>query len=353
MGRWRRISPLWVIFRGYECDGSANYAVLIGILAFGTLQAVSVAVGSYVDDTWYTASGGTGLLEHYGVWAVLASDPLLLMSAAYAYRRFRIAMARLPIIDGEEAKIAVGRIVRPRIDHLRLRSRGLYLYGLFVAIGTIGWVDNLNRTNHPYVYFKHDVFDSTNFNYGYYTTKFVLFNSWALIYPAVGFLLISMSLSTRFILISLAKNSLIRPYVLHPDGSFGLSELGKLNVSLLLPYLLSFMTLFAVMITHGRAYYSALIPLLILSVIFTSISYLTISPVLSQIQQARRGAYKRLVIESSDFDRMDAGKRISFAVERLSYAMSNRTPYSLSMQIALYTMRFIPLAVTLSRLFAH
>jgi hypothetical protein len=155
------------------------------------------------------------------------------------------------------------------------------------------------------------------------------------------------------VLIKLTKGSLLRPRVLHPDGSFGLSELGKLNVSLLFPYLLSFITLFAVMFTHGQAYYSALIPLLILSAIFISISYLTISPVLSQVQEARKAAFKRLAAESTAFERMEAGKKITFAVERLSYAMSNRSPYSFNMQIVLQVMRIVPLAMTASKLLVH
>lgn len=353
MRRWLHISPLWLIFRGYRRDGSANYAILIAIVAFCAFQAALVAIGSFIDGTWYSANGGTGFLEHYGVWALLVTDPLLLISAAYAYRRFRLALARLPIVDGKSSKITVGRIVRPHIGHLRLRGKGLYLYILFVTIGVIGWIDNLHRTKYPHVYFNHDVFDSMAFEYGYYATKFALFNSWIIIYPAVGFFLISMSLSTRLILVKLTDNSVIQPYVLHPDGAFGLSELGKLNVSLLFPYLLSFITLFAVMFTHGRAYYSALIPLLLLSVLFISISYLTISPVLSQVQKARRAAFKRLVGESSDFERMDTSKRIIFGVERLSYAMSSRSPYSLNMQIALQVMRLVPIAMTLSKLFAH
>jgi hypothetical protein len=353
MPRWSHISPFWPILRGFYRGGAANYAILIGIAVFCAVQAILVGGGSYIDGTWYSANGGTGFLEHYGVWALLVSDPLLLISAAYAYRRFRLAMTRLPIVEGKESKLMVSRIVRPYADHLRLKRRGIYLYVLFVAIGIIGWVDNLYRTNYPYTYFDHDVFDSTNFQYGYYATKFALFNSWVLIYPAVGFILISMSLSTRMILIKLTERELIQPRVLHPDGSFGLSELGRLNVILLFPYLLSFVTLFAVMFTHRQAYYSALIPLLILSFIFISISYLTIGPVLVQVQEARKAAFKRLAVESTAFERMDGDKKIVFAVQRLSFAMSNRSPYSLTTQIALQIMRLVPIAMTASRLFVH
>ena len=327
--------------------------ILVCIAVLCALQAALVVGGSYVDGTWYSANGGTGFLEHYGLWAVLVSDPLLLISAAYAYRRFRLAMARLPIVEGAVSKVTVSRIVTPHVDHLRLRRRGVYLYLLFIAVGVLGWLDNLYRTSHPYTYFDHDVFDSTNFDYGYFATKLALFNSWILIYPAVGFFLISMSLSTRTILIKLTESSLIQPQVLHPDGSFGLSELGKLNVSLLFPYLLSFITLFAVMLTHHRAYYSALIPLLILSALFIAISYITISPVVSQVQKARKAAFKRLAFESTSFEQMDTSKKITFVVERLSYGMSGRSPYSLSMQAALQFMRLVPIAMTASKLFAH
>src|SRR5580704_19341160 len=124
MHRWLHISPVWVILHAFHRDGAVNYTILITVIAFCTVQAVLVAGGSYIDGTWYSASGGTGFLEHYGVWAVLISDPLLLISAAYAYRRFRFTMVRLPIVDATASKQMVLRVVKPHIDHLRLKRRG-------------------------------------------------------------------------------------------------------------------------------------------------------------------------------------------------------------------------------------
>ena len=327
--------------------------MVIGVLALCALQAGLVALGSRLDGTWYAANGGTTFLRHYGVWAVLASDPLLLLTTALAYRQFIHAMAKLPIAEGAPSRRAVNRILLPHLEFLHLRGRGANFYLFLVCVGTLGWIDNLHRTNDPLAYFSHDVFDSTNFKYGYYATKWALFNSWIVIYPAVGFVLISMSLSTRRILAKLMDQSLLRPSVLHPDDSFGFSELGKLNVYLLFPYLLSFVTLFAVMLTHKQAYNAALFPLIILSAIFVSISYLTIGPIVSHVQEARRVAADRLTAASNEFSQMDTDKKVSFATERLSYSFSSGSPYSSNTRLALLIMRLVPIAMTASRLLMH
>ena len=83
--------PLQLIIRGFAALGNPNWAIVRLIIGVGALQVAVVALASYVDGTWWLDGVGDGLLEHYGVWAILVTDPLLLISAAFAYRRFRLS----------------------------------------------------------------------------------------------------------------------------------------------------------------------------------------------------------------------------------------------------------------------
>ena len=132
-------------------------------------------------------------------------------------------------------------MISPYIQFIKLKGRGLYLYGLMVAIGALGWINNIYQTTDPVRFFGHKVFDFTEFVLGFAANKFVLFVSWVLIYPACGFVTLTMCISTFFILQKLRSDKLLAPSVFHPDGCYGFSALGKLNVYLMISLLIAFL----------------------------------------------------------------------------------------------------------------
>jgi hypothetical protein len=333
---------------GFRRDGTPNWPWLSWIIAFGSLQAAFVVVATYLDNSWYLQSPNKGLFQHYGACALLITDPLLLVSASYAYRRFRIALSTLPLCDPERDRSRARAIARPYLEFLHLKGRARYAYLLFVTVGILAWANNIYETANPKIYFKHDVFDSTTFHFGYYVYKTVLFDSWVIIYPIVGFLLLLMCFFIRLILIKLRLRQMICPNVLHPDGSYGLSNLGTLNICLLTPYLLTFTVIFGVIFTHEAAYASLIVPLFVFSILFIVVSFITIKPVLDQAKEIKRLTYKRLVRRS--YSRyVDLSEQLAFGIERLSYALSNGSPYSQGGRILLLLMRAGPVVLTTTR----
>jgi hypothetical protein len=344
--RFRFIHPPYLVLFGFARNGSPNLPIVAGIVAFGVLQATLVFGGVYLDNTWRLAGNDRGLLDHYGEWAILSTDPLLLIAAAYAYRRFRIAMSTLPLAEGGKNRTEVHKILKPFLDILHLKGGSLYVYFLLILVGFLSWLNNLYQTSNPRKFFGNEVFDSTSFVYGYYANKFVLFNSWVLIYPLVGFFLVSMSFATRSVLVTVKRNKLIKPTVTHPDACYGLSNLGALNVCLLFPYLLAFITVYAIMETHQRTYPSLIIPLVALTAVFLSASFVTIKPILSQAKEVQRDLYKRLASESPCFGRMGEYSDLLFGIDRLCFSLSNKSPYSAAASASLLVMRVIPIATT-------
>jgi hypothetical protein len=337
------------ITRGFRRGGSPNWLWISGTLIFGAAQIMSITIATRIDKSWFLSGGDKGLFQHYGAIALLITDPLLLVSASYAYSRFRVAMSSLPLCNPVSMISRARRVRQPYIDFLHMRGRGFWVYMLFVSIGLLSWLNNLRQTSIPRAVFGHDVFDSTSHISGFIVYKMVLFNSWVVIYPLVGFFLVGMGFSTRLILERLQRAHMICPNVLHPDGCYGLSELGTLNICLLLPYLLAFTVIFGVVVTHEVAYASLVVPLFGLSFVFVVISYVTIKPILALAKAIKRATYKRLAVRA--LGHPGAVEAAAFALERLCFGAAKGSPYSPSAKMFLLTMRVAPVAVTTAKYF--
>lgn len=333
---------------GFRRDGSPNWKLISGTLAFGLLQILAVTIATYVDHSWRLHERDRGLLEHYGAMALLVTDPLLLISVSFAYRRFRLAMSTLPLCTPDLNRERTRRIVKRYVDILHMRGAGLWLYLGLLVVGILSWINNLRQTRNPIEFFGHDVFDSTSFMTGFVVYKIVLFNSWVGIYPLAGFMIVSMCFSTRLILERLHRNRMICPNLLHPDGCYGLASLGTLNICLLLPFILAFSVVFGVAITHETAYASLVVPLLGLSGLFVVVSFVTIKPIATEARRIEAATYKSLVARSGT-PRRTAPEQISFGVERLCFALASGSPYSRTAKTLLLVMRAAPAVVTASK----
>ena len=78
--------PVNLLIISFTRDRIANRPIVFGILAVAFIQARLVNVSSYIDGTWHLPAGDKGLFVHYGAWATIITDPLLMISSAYAYQ---------------------------------------------------------------------------------------------------------------------------------------------------------------------------------------------------------------------------------------------------------------------------
>jgi hypothetical protein len=342
--------PVDLILVGFFRRGYASLPIIVGLLLFSLFQASLVVACSYLDNTWHLPHGGKGFLDHYGVWAILAADPLVVISTALAWDQFKQTMVDLPMAHIPGCRIRLMRTVAPYKRFIRLKENGIFLYVLFTVVGSLAWINNIYQTTDPVRFFGHKVFDSTEFIFGFVSTKLAFFVSWVLIYPACCFVTVSLSFSTFFILRKSRSAGLIRPSVFHPDGCYGLSNLGKLNICLLVPFLLSFLVIFAILITHERAYASIVVPLIALTIIFIAISIITIYPILSQAKEAETKSYLRLRKLSAKLPQLDFSGELAFGIERVCFAMSNGSPYSRTAKTILTAFRIIPVTITAIKL---
>lgn len=343
-------APLRLATRTFRSRGHINAPFVLVLSAFGIAQIAIVTLCSYIDGTWYLPGSARGLLQHYGAWAILVSDPLLLVAAGYAYYRLRLTFSTLPISESGKAREEVRRLLLPYFSWIKGGRNGTLVYALLVVLGLFCWLTNIHQTIAPELVYHHDVFDSRAHIYGFLAYKFCLFTSWVIVYPVVGYLLLSMSISTRIALERLRRRQLLRPHVTHPDNCYGLRNVGTLNVALLWPYFVVYVVMFLLLITHQSIYETLLFPLIAITVIFVAMSYVVIGPAYKLLNSAKRETYAELVRRSSARRDQHGPNTLKFAVERLCYVAADASPYSSNAKRLLVAMRLIPIGALVLKL---
>lgn len=337
--------------RLFGLDGQPVWSAILVVLLIATLQSGGVFAGSFADGTLFLPDVGDGFLEHYGVWAILVSDPLLIVAAGLAYRRFLIAFDTLPLAQKDTEYRTLKHLMEPHMVFLNMSGRSKYVYFLLVATGCLCWLNNLRQTVDPVEIYGNDVFDSAQYYWGYYANKLNLFSSWVVVYPLIGFMLVSMSVSTRRVLINLARDNRLKPNVLHPDGCYGMLNLGILNASLLVPYLLSYGVIFALLITHETTYLSVVAALIGLTITMLVASFVTIGPITGVGRKVRDDTYEALEEKSKSYNGNRKTLENRFAFERICFSSARASPYSKWLQTAVNGARVLPVIVTSLKLF--
>nr|VFJ65166.1 MAG: hypothetical protein BECKFW1821A_GA0114235_11922 [Candidatus Kentron sp. FW] len=349
--RGKKLIHVRLITRGFRGDGTPQRSILFIIISVAVAQAIAVFLGSLIDGTFILPNNGVGLLEHYGVWAILVTDPLLLILTALAYRKFNLVMEALPFSENFDAVRQTENSLKNYLEFLHMEGKSVYLYIFLVLVGILSWINNIRQTIDPLSIYGNDVFDAYQYTWGFIANKFNLFSSWVFVYPLVGFFLVSMSISTRLLLEKCISMNVLKPNILHPDGCYGLSSLGSLNISLLGPYLFTYLTIFALLSTHEDQYASIIAPLVLLTTIFIIVSFITISPITRIGKGAKRQAHERLTSKNKEIEHNEIEIDNRFSVERICYIYSSASPYTNSTRYVVNTMRITPIALTLYKIF--
>jgi hypothetical protein len=332
-------------------------------LAIASAQAAAVAMTSWLDGSWFLSEGngfsseGKGFSQHYGAWAILITDPLLLLASGFLDRQFMVTLVTLPLCRGRAPKRRMWQMMRRYVPFVRGRGAGVLLYALMVVVGFYWWALNVVQTYDPTgsyrhaIFDHHDVFDSGLHIWSFVVFKACLFLSWVIIYPIVGFKFLTVALSTFAILRKTEMEGLVCPRVEHPDGCYGLKNVGTLNIAILAPYLLVFSAIVALWFTHQMIYGSLVVPLTFVTAVFLVTSFIVIRPVYSILCRARLNAYNELVKTCTDAPSKSGADLYRFTVKRFFYSAASASPYSDGTKVLIAAMRAAPVLVLALRFF--
>jgi hypothetical protein len=330
-------AALGISTRLFGTRGKLNRPLLSIILIVTVLQVAALALVSRWEGTW-TLDHGLGFSEHLGAWMIL-----LMID-----KQFRVAMLSLPVAPDLTKKhrlqhlcIRYGRLIRGA-------RGGALFYALLVTLGIFCWGVNVVGTydpagpyHHP-IFRDHDVFDSGLHMWSYVAFKICLLLSWCVVYPIIGFKFLVVSYSTWKILRVSDAEALVAPRVEHPDGSYGLKEVGNLNIALLVPYFLVFALIASLFETHKLLYGSLIAPMAIVVALFLLTSFVVIWPASRILDRAKGKLYAELR-QDSVRDRSGSKSELRFVIQRFYYGAANASPYSDGTKVVIVAMRISPI----------
>jgi hypothetical protein len=342
-------APLKLSAHLFRTGGKLNWTLAGSIMGLACLQGGVLALVCWWDGSWHLELG-KGFSQHYGSWAILVTDPLLLLASGFLDRQFLVTITSLPLCEGSEPRQRMRELLRRFVPVVRGKGPTAYLYIFMVFVGLLAWLDNVVRTYDPsgpyhhVVFDDHDVFDSGTHVWSFVTFKACLFLSWVIIYPIVCFKFITVSVSTRLLLRRIEIEALVCPRVEHPDGCYGLKNVGTLNIAILAPYILVFIAIFSLMATHNMYYQTLVLPLLAASTVFLVTSFVVIHPVYSALCRARVEEYRQLLKAPIDGASASDADLYRFTARRFFYSEASASPYSDGTKVMIALMRLSPAA---------
>ncbi|WP_229595564.1 hypothetical protein [Pseudodesulfovibrio sediminis] len=344
--------PLQIVTNLFPRNGGVNIKLVTGIVFFSICQLIALVVATHHEGTFSLPGVGKGLMEHEGVWAIVITDPLLLISTGYAYALFRKCMRTLPIKNPGSKGTIKKTLFQSKLSHLLMKEAGGQLiYALLVVVGLFAFANNIVQTCNPAIYYGNDVFDSSKYVYGFITNKFNLFVSWTIVYPIVAYFCLTMSASIYLILKKLRDSGQLVAEMHHPDKCFGYSQIGTLNLVLMLPFFLTYNVMFFLADTHESAYLSLLIPLVGMTAVFIGISYMTLYPLAAFIRE--ECAKQAGVVQGHLRNAMEKGTkpRIRVVLDSMYLSMMHGTPYTKNARSLITALRIATLTMTAYRTF--
>ena len=121
-----------------------------------------------------------------------------------------------------------------------------------------------------------------------------------------------------------------------------MKNVGTLNIAILCPYLLAFIVIFSLLITHQMLYGSVLIPLAVVTVIFLASSFVVIWPAHLMLWKARDKEYRDLTRSARDDPPATDTELLRFTARRFFFSAATASPYSETTKALIFAMRATP-----------
>jgi hypothetical protein len=358
---WVPIMPIEAIGRGvairmFDKEMRPRVSVVVGVLALSLAWLPLVVWASVEDNTLRLPGSGVGLINHYGFQVSFGAAPLVLLTTYLALSYFLRIFQNIDELLTPAADISVVRgIVSAQVDSLFLRSKWRNMLWLFMFIGAASSIAIFSRLKAPVAYWGNDVFNATNYRYGFIVANAFFFWLWSVVYPLGFFYALHLTLSSSVIVAKLKNRNLLRLDFLDPDKCGGMSKFGTLNLLVMLIYAWPSLAAYAFHFTHQSQYLSLIIGACLVSVLLIGQSIYGIYWVAQTIRSERDAAVvdlnKRIVqaMNGAKKNFVAATAALQYRERVLSVASF---PYSASVSIVVNVLRFAPTALSIAKVFA-
>jgi hypothetical protein len=267
----------------------------IKIILLGVILPALVVFGSYLDNTFWLSGNGKGLWQHYGVWSLFLTTPILLIIALNILNRFFLIIKNINnYITCLEMPLGLTRIINKQMKSISLKTKTKYILIFFGIIGFMSSIVNIYQTVEPIKYYGNDVFDSYKYFWGFLANKIFLTFIWTLIYPIVGFIVLHVSYSMVIILRYLYQNGILFVDFFHKDNCGGVSNFGYINNLIMGIYINIFFVVFCLFITHSNNYFTLMLSSVLLAGIMIIHNFLIVYYIQKFVKSEKEKLLKKI-----------------------------------------------------------
>lgn len=263
----------------YLLDPKREFSLIsnIKIIILGSIFPVLVFLGSYIDNTFLLPLNGKGLLQHYGVWSIFLTTPILLIISFNILNRFISILKNINnFITCSELPIELNKTINKEIKSISLKNKMKYILIFFGILGFMSSVVNIYQTIEPTKYYGNDVFDSYKYIWGFLANKMFLTFTWTIIYPLVGFIVFQVSYSMVVILRYLYQKGILFIDFFHKDNCGGVSDFGHINNLIMAVYINIYFVIYCLFITHSNRYFTLMLPSILLTTIMIAHNFMLV-----------------------------------------------------------------------------
>jgi hypothetical protein len=334
--------------------GTLSTASVFRVLGLSLSLPIVITFGAVLDGTWHMTGTARGLSQHYGVWSLFVTCPLMLILTILSLSCFATTM------DGLHKYSASGHIpddladlVRRNLLSIALRTRTRFILILFGIIGFLMTIVNIRQTMNPVVTYGNVVFDSPPHMRGFLLHKFYLFFLWTFVYPTVLFITLHLTVSLVLVLRHMCLHDLLRIDFFDSDNCGGVSIFGSLNTLMMGVYACFFAVIVALHETHRNQYYTLLLASIVTSLLFFLQSIGTVYYIHKFIvikRSAKLEAINKILTKEMD-DINSMTSPTSGLLSLRAYLLSiNTYPYSRAAMAIVNALRFAPTVFALFKI---
>jgi hypothetical protein len=258
------------------------------IVAFllGGMQLFALLVAAYLDGTLWLRGPAVGLLEHPGIFSIIAGDVALVIICTLASQMTCRMGRRLPTRHPD----LTARYFRRYLGRRMFGPRGWFsrvFFFLFI-VGVLTLADQTVRLFDSQHYYGHPTFGDWGHDYCFVTLRIVLFLSWCVVAPLFFAYLMCHAIAIRIFLRVVERHNLAYFDERHPDRCGGYAFFGWIDTLYALGIFVVLVEIVLVIITHGRVTLGNVLAICALAVGALIISIFSIWEMLRLVRRQER-----------------------------------------------------------------
>jgi hypothetical protein len=216
-----------------------------------------IAGAASLDTAWRLPADGKGLAQHYGLWAMFATTPIIILLTSMLARAFASKIGATDsycVTLSTDVRRRLTALADEHVRSLLLKTRTRSIFAFVIIALCFWWLLNAIATLSPVGTYHHDVVDAFSHRWSYVAVRVYTLFVFGFVYAEAVFVSVHVTVSMFGILRYVDRHDLLKINFFHQDNCAGTSMFGRINLLVLAVYANWFTVIYAMYLTHRRPY---------------------------------------------------------------------------------------------------